>query len=128
MKAAQAALVCGLCVALLWTTGCISQRPPTTDIDSATSLIQSTLDAWKKGVDLSELRKRSPPIYVSDEMWMQGAMLKDYSIEESGEQFGTNVRFVVTLHAIAQDGSSLQRKVKYLVATAPARSVAREDR
>lgn len=114
-------LACGL-------SGCGQSTAPLTDVRSATLLLQRTLDAWKNGQTMAELRQLTPPTYVVDDLWQQGFMLKDYRLNDEGQPFGTNVRFQVTLLGSTNNGKATERTVKYLVATKPAQSVAREDR
>jgi hypothetical protein len=97
-------------------------------VASATRLLESSLSAWKSGRTVAEMRQQIPPTYVADDLWLQGFQLKDYEVHGQGESFGTNVRFQVTLRGSTANGKTSERKVKYLVATQPANSVAREDR
>ena len=120
--------VCGLTLWSFCLGGCGASAPDATDVESATTLMESTLAAWQSGATVAELRERSPAVYVSDESWLQGFQLDEYKIEGAGEPLGTNVRFQVTLKGSNAGGRKVERKVKYLVATTPAQSVARDDR
>ena len=108
--------------------GCSPSRPAPTQVDEATALLQKCLDCWKRGVTVAEMRKLTPPIYVADDMWMGGFKLTEFNFAGTGEPFGTNVRFEVAIKGTSPNGGLVQRTVKYLVATTPAKSVARDDR
>ena len=108
--------------------GCRPAAPPATSVESATRLLQSTLEAWITGATVAQMRDQQPPVYVADELWLQGMRLKHFNIDGAGQPFGTNVRFHVTLEGSDAQGRKVERRVKYLVATTPAQSIAREDR
>jgi hypothetical protein len=101
---------------------------PQSDTEAATALIDRSLRQWKEGRTVAELRGETPPIYVSDELWLNGAKLVDFSIDQEGELFGTNVRFHVTVSVADPKGKESKQAVKYLVTTTPAMTIAREDR
>lgn len=113
---------------LLQLAGCGQPTAATSDVEQATALITQTLDDWKAGATLDQQRTKSPPVYVAEELWLNGAKLKDYQLTEPGEVFGTNVRFKVTLQCAEKSGATKDRTLKYLVTTTPARTIAREDR
>lgn len=121
-------LVGSLLLFALSMLGCGPRSMPVSDVDKATVLMTKTLDAWKAGETLDEQRKQSPPVYVADELWLNGAQLKEYSLNGPGEVFGTNVRFKVKLKLIDSKGAGKERELKYLVSTTPANTIAREDR
>jgi len=101
---------------------------PQSDGEAATALIDRSLRQWKEGRTVADLRGETPPIYVSDESWLKGAKLVDFTIDQDGELFGTNVRFHVTLSTADPKGKESKQTVKYLVTTTPAMTIAREDR
>jgi len=109
--------------------GCRPASPAATDVDAAMRLLVQTLDAWQLGESVAQLRQQTPATYVSDELWLDSDFqLKKYQIEGKGQQLGTNVLFHVVLTGEVANGRSLRREVRYLVATTPAQSVARDDR
>lgn len=108
--------------------GCQSRTVPTSDLEQATKLITATLDDWRAGDSLGAQRDKSPPVYVAEELWLNGERLEGYELAGPGELFGTNVRFHVRLRCSRQSGPTRQREVNYLVTTTPACTIAREDR
>lgn len=108
--------------------GCRPASPAATDVDAALRLLVQTLDAWQLGESVAQLRQQTPATYVSDELWLNNFQLKKYQIEGAGQRLGTNVQFQVVLTGSLANGRSLRREVRYLVATTPAQSVARDDR
>ena len=108
--------------------GCQSSTVPVSDVAAARGLLSEVLEAWKDQRSPSDLRQMNPPIYVADELWTSPFQLNDFTIDGPGEVHGTNVRLRVTLRGVTPRGKSVTHQVKYLVSTAPARTIAREDR
>ncbi len=119
-------LVCVLAAGSL--SGCAARSTPVSDVDQATALITKTFDEWKNGASLESQREKSPPVYVAEELWLNGTKLSGYKLTEPGEVFGTNIRFRVTLNCADKSGAPKSRDLKYLVTTTPACTIAREDR
>ncbi len=119
-------LVCALAASSFG--GCTARSTPVSDVDQATALITRTFDEWKNGATLVAQREKSPPVYVAEELWLNGTKLSDYKLTEPGEVFGTNIRFRVTLNCADKSGATKSRDLKYLVTTTPACTIAREDR
>ena len=109
-------------------TGCGAKVLPVSDVDRATLLMNETLSEWQAGASLDEQRAKNPPVYVAEELWLNGTKLDKFEIAEPGELFGTNVRFGVKLSCIEKSGDKRSREVKYVVTTSPALTIAREDR
>lgn len=115
--------------------------PSNSDRNVAKRILSDSLQAWRDGKTLQEQRELTPPVYVADEQWLRGASLESFTVEDEGEEFGPSIRFWVTLVSSAPQSSaegqaagrsarkraSQTRKVRYIVATVPAYSVARED-
>ena len=119
----------GLFLVASLTAGCAKQALPVSDVEQATALIKQTFDDWKAGASLADQRDKSPPVYVAEELWLNGASLEEYELDGPGEVIGTNVRFHVTLECAGDRGkASKDRQLKYLVTTTPACTIAREDR
>jgi hypothetical protein len=109
--------------------GCAKHVPPVSDVEQATDLIKQTFDDWQAGASLDAQRDKQPPVYVAEELWLNGTQLKEYELNGPGEVFGTNIRFQVTLKfAGSRSAASNDRQLKYLVTTTPACTIAREDR
>ena len=107
--------------------GCARHHVEISNIEQASQLITSTLNAWQAGNSLDELRDSSPPIYVAEELWQNGIQLVRFDVTQPGELFGTNVRFHVKLTCSDKERQTVHA-VKYLVTTTPAYTIAREDR
>lgn len=118
-----------LCLMACLVAGCAKQAPQVSDVEQATVLIKQTFDDWKAGASHATQRDKSPPVYVAEELWLNGANLKEYELNGPGEVFGTNIRFHVTLKCAGSGSNELNgRQLKYLVTTTPACTIAREDR
>jgi hypothetical protein len=117
-----------LLIPLALACGCGPTSPAVSDIDAATKLLNSTFESWKSGQPGPTLRYVFPPVYVSEEMWDEGFLLSDFTIDGAGEVYGTNVRLRVTLNGKKKDGAAVNRQVTYLVTTTPALTIARTDR
>ena len=111
---------------LLTFVGCSRPTAAVSDVQQATSLLTSTLDAWKSGATLAEQRDKTPPVYVVEDLWRNGSTLKSFELKGPGQILGTNVRFQVELSCDSA-GSSKPQKASYLVTTTPALTVAREE-
>lgn len=117
-----------LCFLASW-TGCGRRVPPVSDVEQATTLIKQTFDDWKAGASLAAQRDKSPPVYVAEELWLNGTKLEEYTLNGPGELFGTNVRFNISLKCLgAASTKPTTRQLSYLVTTIPACTIAREDR
>ncbi len=114
---------------LVLSAGCVGQPAvAVSDPEAAVKLVDESFQAWKAGRSLDELRQQVPPVYVAEDLWRQGFLLTDYSIDGGGETFGTNVRVRVTVKGSGPRGESVSRRMNYLVTTTPALTIAREDR
>lgn len=115
-------------VLLIVAAGCGAPGAAPSDPQLAKQLLEKTLDAWKQGATVAEIRGQKPPVYVAEDIWLAGATLQDYQLVGDGELFGTNIRFHVKLKYAANRSAARQLDVKYLVTTTPALTIAREDR
>ncbi len=118
----------GLLIAIGCVSGCATKSVAESDVERATLLITDTFGEWQAGESLDAQRSGTPPVYVAEELWLNGSMLESFEITEPGVMFGTNVRFGVKLTCVDKSGSKRVREVKYLVTTTPALTIAREDR
>ncbi len=107
--------------------GCSPRTAPMSDAAQAKVLLQKMLDEWKSGTNLSELKKRSPPVYFTEDLWRNGATLNDYVMTEESEALGSNIRFQVNLKCTNKSGKALERPVRYIVTTQPALTIVREE-
>jgi hypothetical protein len=95
--------------------------PPQADPDEARRTLTAALDAWKGGETAEALTARQPPIYFND--LKPEHRLLSYAIADGHEMYGQSVRLSVTLSLKLPDGSTKERKVTYLIDTAPARVI-----
>lgn len=107
--------------------GCGPARVPVSDEREAERLLQETFEQWKSGTSLEDMRKRSKPIFVTEDLWRNGSVLSDFRIIAGPEKSGTNIRLQVDLKYRSSQGKEGQRKIWYLVTTAPALTISRED-
>ncbi len=112
---------------LFMQTGCSPRTAPMSDAAQAKVLLQKMLDEWKSGTSLSELKKRSPPVYFTEDLWRNGAKLKEYVMTEESEALGSNIRFRVNLKCSNRGGKAIERPVRYIVTTQPALTIVREE-
>ncbi len=108
--------------------GCQPTTAPFSDVSEARQLLTKTLNAWVAGESLDEQRTKKPPVYVTEDLWYGGQQLQSFELHGDGEMIGTNARFHVTLHHSRDSQRVTRRDVTYLVTTAPAQTIAREDR
>jgi hypothetical protein len=108
-------------------TGCGPAAVPVSDEREAERLLNEAFDQWKSGATLEDMRKRSKPIFVTEDLWRNGSILSDFSIVAGPEKSGTNVRIQVNLKYKSSQGKEAQRKIWYLVTTVPALTISRED-
>jgi len=114
---------------LIFNMGCSPRNTADkSDIQLAADVLQKSLQKWKDGANIAHLRSQNPPVFVSEELWLSGHSLDSFTIDLPGEMFGTNVRFTVTTITLSPKSKPIQRKLKYLVTTTPAFTIAREDR
>ncbi|TWU18884.1 hypothetical protein [Allorhodopirellula heiligendammensis] len=119
---------CLLAVATLTLAGCGGRSAPVSDPKAAVALLGSSLEAWKTGKSVADMRQLTPPVYVADELWSDGFELRDFVIEGDGEMYGPNVRLSVTLTGSSRGGAVGKKQFQYLVTTTPACTIARADR
>ncbi|MCR9293661.1 MAG: hypothetical protein NXI32_13135 [bacterium] len=97
------------------------------DMSQAEELLKQTLEDWKRGVTVAELRDRETPVYVAEDLWQSGYRLLEFSTIGSGEERGTNVRFAVQLTCESPGGKKRRVRADYVISTTPACTVARLD-
>lgn len=92
--------------------------PPKADADEARKTLVIALDGWKAGETAETLAARQPPIFFNELKADQ--KLVSYTIADGHEMYGQSVRLSATLHLKMPDGSTKERKVSFLIDTAPA--------
>lgn len=113
---------------MLTLIGCGRASVPMSDPDAAKQLLGSSLEAWKTGKSVADMRQLTPPVYVAEELWGGGFELHNFLIQGEGEMYGPNVRLNVMLTGSSKGGAVSKKELQYLVTTAPACTIARVDR
>lgn len=108
-------------------TGCGPASVPVSDEREAERVLKEAFDQWKSGATLEDMRKRSKPIFVTEDLWRNGSVLSEFRIIAGPEKSGTNIRLQVDLKYKSSQGKEGQRKIWYLVTTVPALTISRED-
>jgi hypothetical protein len=114
-------------IAFLSAAGCGRDRPIPADADVARTTLRTTLDAWKKGDAADSLTKQTPPIYVAEREWKNGARLADYEVDPKDQLFGSDLRCNVWLTMKDGNGRERKKKATYSVGTNNKLTVVRED-
>ena len=112
---------------LVFTTGCGPRKVPLSDGHQAKELAEKLLRQWKSGASIDDLSRQTPPIFVSEDLWKNGAKLSDFQILGDGEMLGPNVRFKISLKCSGKDGKMMERSFNFLVTTTPALTFFREE-
>jgi hypothetical protein len=118
----------GLVLALtagLSAAGCGGPTPRPPEPAEAVAILRAVLEAWQQGERPEALQRRQPPVQAADPDWTQGVRLARFEIEEgqarpSGFDLGCPVKLWLG------DGKGAPRRVRYTVATSPARVVTRD--
>jgi len=97
------------------------------DAGKAKELLQTMLEDWKSGTNLEETKKRTPPVYVTEDLWRGGLKLESYSVSDESDVLGSNIRFKVNLKCTNKGGKAIDRSVRYIITTEPALTVVREE-
>lgn len=122
---------CATVLIFLMLVSCIACRGPQagpTGIEEARSILEDSFKKWSEGKSLADMRSLQPPIYVAEDLWLRGDQLTQFSIQSAGQLVGTNVRFEVEIRTRpVNGGTETVRQLKYLIASSPAISIARED-
>ncbi len=117
----------GIVLVLCMQFGCSPATAPMSDAVQAKVLLQKTLDEWKSGTSLDEIRKHNPPVYVTEDLWRSGAKLNEYSIAEDRGLLGSNIRLEVNLKFTNKSGNAIKKSFRYTVTTRPALTIVREE-
>jgi hypothetical protein len=107
--------------------GCGRDRPVPADADVARTTLRTSLEAWKNGDPPDSLTKRTPPIYVAEREWKNGARLANYEVDPNDQLFGADLRCNVWLTMQDANGRERKKKATYSVGTNNKLTVVRED-
>jgi hypothetical protein len=92
----------------------------------ARDALRTALESWKKGEKVDELQDATPPIYVIDQEWKDGATLKDYQITGAGDEKDAHLFAPVKLTVRQPGGREVRKDVIYIISTAPNITVSRK--
>ncbi len=101
--------------------------PAQTDTVQGRDALTRALDAWKRGETVNALKDASPPIQVRDPDWSAGHKLTDYLIAAEDGRAGVDLLLSVKLVLARTDGSTLEKRVKFIVAIGSSTVVARNE-
>lgn len=94
--------------------------PPAADPEVARGALKEALTLWKKDEDPKILQNQNPPVFFNDPKLAPGIKLVDFEVEEGFETFGQSVRMAARLSLKNKDGSTREKKFRYLVDTGKA--------
>lgn len=109
---------------VLVATGCGGPTQSSDPTKARTVLIES-LDAWKAGKRLDDMRTGSPAVHVIDQDWMLGRKLLAYELVGDAKRDGPGTAFTVKL--TLDGGKPAGQPLTYRVFTSPSLSVARTE-
>src|SRR3954470_16153610 len=96
------------CLALA--AGCREPSPPPlTDAAKGRELLKTTLETWKRGGTIEELKSASPAIVARDPDWSAGARLTAYEIAPEDGRMGTDLLVTVKLSLVRSDGQPQEK-------------------
>ena len=115
-------------VLLTWTffQGCGPSGNAPVNVDIAKQTLQTTLEKWKNGDEITSLQKASPSIVVQDMDWTSGAKLIKFEILSDPKPMDANLIAKVKLKLSDANGQESEKDVTYMVGTAPALTVFRD--
>lgn len=116
-----------LSLALLFLVGCQFSTVAESDPLAARKILQSALQEWSAGRTTADLRSASPPVYVAEDLWESGNSLVEFSLDANDQMIGGNVCIDVSLKTKSPSGQIQNKKLRYLVTTTPAHTIARLD-
>jgi hypothetical protein len=106
--------------------GCSGNENAPVVASKAREALRTALESWKKGDKVDELQNASPPIYVVDQEWKDGAKLQDYQVTGDGEEKDAHLFAPVKLTVRLPNGREVRRNVTYIISTAPNITVSRK--
>lgn len=114
--------------AVVLALGCRAGGPAErVDAAAARETLKAALDSWKRGEKSDALQKATPAIYVIDQEWQEGAVLKDYRLVGDEEKDAhLYCRVALTVRAAGGGGAESTREVTFIVSTSPNRTVSRK--
>jgi hypothetical protein len=124
-RTASGVAVLGCCLLL---AGCAPGTYQSAPVDAAVArkTLERVMESWKNGESIESLRKQSPAVVVQDFDWLYGIELLDYEVVDRGKEANANLIAHVKLTLKDKEGAEFEKKVTYLVGTAPALTVFRD--
>lgn len=114
--------------ALLAVAGCREPAPlPLTDAAKGRELLKTTLETWKRGGTVEDLKAGSPSITARDPDWAAGAKLVGYEMSPEDKYMGTDLLVGVKLTLSSPDGKQQDKRVGFTVGTGPQTIVFRNE-
>lgn len=108
-------------------SGCSARKTaPAVNPERARQALKDTLDHWRSGATIDDLRGGPKAITAQDFDWMSGTQLVSYQIEGDGQDDDANLRIPVTLTLRDKAGKESTKRVQYVVGTGPAITVFRD--
>ena len=120
------------CIALLLSvpliTGCGGGLRTAEPVDPAAAIeaLKATLETWKSGGTVDDLRQRVPEIVAQDMSWISGARLLDYALLGEPQAVDANLYCSVRLRLSEANGKPTEKSVVYIVGTDPVLTVFRQ--
>ena len=118
--------ICAASLFLASAAGCSGRTLSPVDPELAKTTLVETLETWKRGGTIQELRLRDPEIVAQDIAWSQGATLIDYRLIDDGRKEDANLfcQVELTLKTPGRDKDET-KTVTYVIGTAPVLTVFR---
>ena len=88
------------------------------DKQTATTALNTFLEAWKKGETPQDLKAKSPPIIAGDDDFVAARKLVDFKVIDAEKNDGSNLHALVEL-TLAEGTATRKRQVTYIVGTSP---------
>lgn len=104
--------------------GCGGPRGQPVDPTAAKDVLKTFLQAWKDGKKAEDLK---PGIVGADREWNSGKKLVAFEIQTDEVNQGTRLNVSVNLTLKDDKGTESKSTVKYVVSTAPAVTVLRDE-
>ena len=101
-------------------------RAAAVDSLKARDALKTSLEHWKSGGKLDDLKTSSPAITIQDLDWEGGKELVGFEILDEGKDDDANLRIPVALTIREKGGREQKKSVKYVVGTSPVITVFRE--
>jgi hypothetical protein len=106
--------------------GCTPSVPAPTDPNNGMELLKQSLEQWKTGKTIADLKAQTPSIIFGDVAWEDGFTLIGYNIKDNPLNDGRNLQVSVTLDLKTPSGKKAKQEVVYTIGTSPVITIIRE--